>query len=181
MSAAQDYIKPTLVLAIICLVVTLLLSATYEITLPIIEENAIRTAEEARKEVLPEADSFTLIEDSFDSITLPDGVAIVDAYQADNGVGCTVTVTSKGYSSDALKVMVGIKEDGTIEKIKILNNAETPGLGSKVSNPEFADQFSGMDNSMQNLQMVSGATISSKAMQRAVETAFQIFEMVKGV
>lgn len=66
MSAAQDYIKPTLVLAIICLVVTLLLSATYEITLPIIEENAVRTAEEARKEVLPEADSFTLIEDSFD-------------------------------------------------------------------------------------------------------------------
>lgn len=181
MSVAQEYIKPTLVLTIICLIITALLSATYEITKPIIEANAIRTAEEARMEVLPEADSFTQVEVSADSITIPDGVKIVDAYTADNDVGLTVTVTSKGYSSDALKVMIGINVEGKVEKVKILNNAETPGLGSKVSDSEFIDQFSDMDSSMANFQMVSGATISSTAMQKAIEVAFQVFDMMKGV
>ena len=103
-----------------------------------------------------------------------------EVYAAANGVGYTVTITSKGYASDPLKVMVGIKEDGTIEKVKVLANNETPGLGSKVSNDEFVNQFNGMGSSMDGFEAIGGATLSSNAMRRAVETSFQVYEMVKG-
>ena len=108
----------------------------------------------------------------------PAGVS--DVYAAANGTGYTITVSSKGYSSDPLQVMVGIKEDGTIERIKILANNETPGLGSKVSNDDFVNQFEGMDSSMEGFEAIGGATISSNAMRSAIETAFQVYDMVKG-
>lgn len=174
MNIGKEFVKPTIVLTLICLVITALLSATYEITQPIIKANASAQAEAARTEVLSEADSF-----QEEKGTYPEGV--VDVYSATNKSGYTITVVSKGYASDPLKVMVGIKADGTIEKIKVLNNAETPGLGSKVSATEFVDQFPGMDNSMSGFQMVSGATVSSTAMKKAVEMAFQVYSIVKGV
>ena len=58
MNAMNEFVKPTLVLAIICLVITALLSVSHEITQPIIQENERKTAELARAEVLAEADSF---------------------------------------------------------------------------------------------------------------------------
>ena len=173
MNAMNEFVKPTLVLAIICLVITALLSVSHEITQPIIQENERKTAELARAEVLAEADSFEQVQGEF-----PDGVS--DVYAAANGTGYTITVSSKGYSSDPLQVMVGIKEDGTIERIKILANNETPGLGSKVSNDDFVNQFEGMDSSMEGFEAIGGATISSNAMRSAIETAFQVYDMVKG-
>lgn len=173
MSTMNEFVKPTLVLGIICLVITILLSVSHEITQPIIAENERKTAELARAEVLTEADSFEEIEGEY-----PEGVQ--EVYKAANGAGYTITITSKGYGSDPLKVMVGIKDDGIVERIKILANNETPGLGSKVSNPEFVNQFEGMDSSMENFQAIGGATISSTAMKHALETSFQVYETVKG-
>src|SRR5699024_12528133 len=65
----NEFVRPTLVLAIICLVITALLSVSHEITQPIIDENERKTAEIARAEVLTEADSFEQIEGEF-----PEGV-----------------------------------------------------------------------------------------------------------
>ena len=171
-STMNEFVKPTLVLTVICLIITLLLAISQNITEPIIEENNRRIAEESRAEVLAEADS-EQVQGEF-----PDGVS--DVYAAANGTGYTITVSSKGYSSDPLQVMVGIKEDGTIERIKILANNETPGLGSKVSNDDFVNQFEGMDSSMEGFEAIGGATISSNAMRSAIETAFQVYDMVKG-
>lgn len=172
-STMNEFVKPTLVLTVICLIITLLLAISQNITEPIIEENNRRIAEESRAEVLAEADSFEQVQGEF-----PDGVS--DVYAAANGTGYTITVSSKGYSSDPLQVMVGIKEDGTIERIKILANNETPGLGSKVSNDDFVNQFEGMDSSMEGFEAIGGATISSNSMRSAIETAFQVYDMVKG-
>ena len=84
MNAMNEFVKPTLVLAIICLVITALLSVSHEITQPIIDENERKTAEIARAEVLTEADSFEQIEGEF-----PEGVQ--EVYKAANGAGYTVT------------------------------------------------------------------------------------------
>ncbi len=173
MNTMNEFVKPTLVLAVICLVITVLLSVCHEITQPIILEGERKAAEEARTQVLTEADAFEQIEGEF-----PEGVQ--EVYAAANGSGYTVTVTSKGYASDPLKVMIGLKADGTIERIKMLANNETPGLGSKVSNEDFTSQFEGMDESMNGFQAIGGATLSSNAMKRAMETAFQVYEIVKG-
>ena len=80
MNAMNEFVKPTLVLAVICLVITMLLSISHEITQPIIEENDRKTAEIARAEVLTEADSFEEVTGEF-----PENVQ--DVYAAANGAG----------------------------------------------------------------------------------------------
>ena len=53
------YIAPVIVLVCICLVVTAALAATYGVTQPIIDKNTKASADAARQELLPDADSFT--------------------------------------------------------------------------------------------------------------------------
>ena len=169
----KDYLVPTMVLAIICLVITACLAGTYNLTQPIIQENNQKIAEESRTAVLSGADGFEAVEGEFPENT-------VDVFAATNGAGYTITVTAKGYDSNPLKVMVGLKSDGIIERIKVLSNTETPGLGSKVSEPAFTSQFEGMDSSMSGFEAIAGATRSSTAMRRIIETAYEVYDIVKG-
>ena len=79
MSVFQDFIKPTLVLAVICLVISFALAKTYSITQPIIDRLAIETANAARAEVLPGASDF----EQLTVANMPEGG--LDAYRATDG------------------------------------------------------------------------------------------------
>ena len=111
MSNWNKVFKPIVVLCAICVVITGALAATNSVTKPIIDE-AIRVAQEnARKELLPDATGFTLVEGL-------DVADVVEAYQADNGVGVVVTSTGKGYGG-TMTVMVAFTPEGTIKQIKV--------------------------------------------------------------
>ena len=169
----KEHLRPTIVLAVIALVMTVFLAFTNDITTPIIAENNAKAAEESRAIVLPAADGFEEVSGEF-------GENVVDAYKASNGAGYAITTTAKGYDSDPLKIMVGINADGKIEKINILASSETPGLGSKVSEDSFTSQVIGMDASMEGYEMISGATKSSTAVKKAIQYAYEVYDMVKG-
>ena len=85
----KEFVFPTLVLTLICLFGTAALAFTNSVTAPIIEEANAKAAQEARMQLLPEADSFTPI--SLDGIE-----GLVDIYQADNGAGYVVTSQANG-------------------------------------------------------------------------------------
>ncbi len=169
----KEHIKPTLVLGLICLIITAILALTYNVTQPIITENNRLAAEASRTEVLAAADGFEAVTGDF-----PENV--VDVYKASNGAGYAITAYAKGYASDPLQVMVGINAEGTVERIKVISLAETPGLGTKVAEPAFTDQVIGMDSNMNGYEMIAGATKSSNAVKKCVQTAFEVFNMVKG-
>jgi len=169
----KDYLKPILVLMLICLVISAALAFTNEKTAPIIEQTQKANAEAARKEVLPEADSFSPVE----LTGLPSTVTAV--YKAENGVGFVFMLTAKGYGGD-MTLICGIDKDGKITACKTLTQSETQGLGSKTTQPEFRDQFVGKDSSLYGVETISGATISSKAYLGAIKDAFTAYEMAKG-
>lgn len=89
----------------------------------------------------------------------------VDIYEATNGTGYVVTAQSKGYGG-MLKVMVGIDSNGVITGTEVLENNETQGLGSKVSEHAFMDQYIGKDSNLEGLETISGTTISSMPLLR---------------
>ena len=79
--------------------------------------------------------------------------------------------------------MCGIKPDGTIEKIKTLSHSETSGIGSKVVDNEsgYSKKYTGKnENDFDSVDAVTGATISSKAYKKAVASAFEAYDVVKG-
>lgn len=176
MSLFSDFVKPIVVLGSICLVTSALLAVTNEATAPIIKENTIKVANAARAELLPSADKFTLQEALATD-------AVPEVYKADNDTGYVMTAQAKGYGGQ-VPVMLAFDAEGKIAAVKFLDNDETPGLGQKVKNPAFAQQFSGMDSknfALSDIDAVSGATISSAAAATAVNSAISLYNTeIKG-
>lgn len=89
-----------------------------------------------------------------------------------------IGVSHNGYGGD-IKLMVGFKEDKkTVISYKVLAASETPGLGMKLSTPEFADQFRGKDGTALKvkkqggeIEAITSATITSKAVCEAIADA----------
>ena len=83
-------------------------------------------------------------------------------------IGAAFKASGKGYSS-TVETLAGMSKDGVISAIKVLSQNETPGLGSQVAGQEFSRQFSGRQSrDLENVQVISGATISSRAVIEAV-------------
>ena len=174
MSMFKEFAMPPLVLTVIAAVVTGALVATESVTTPIIEQQAAAAADAARAVVLPSADSFTQVTVE----EMPEGG--VDIYEANNGTGYVVTAQAKGYGG-MLKVMVGIDSNGLISGTEVLENNETQGLGSKVSEHAFMDQYIGKDSTLEGIETISGTTISSNAFSKAVQNAYQVYGVAAGV
>jgi electron transport complex protein RnfG len=95
-------------------------------------------------------------------------------------VGFAIKTYSKKGFSGQISLMAGFKPDGTIINITVLEQKETPGLGTKMAEPGFKDQFMGKNPSAFNLKVkkdggkvdaITAATISSRAFCDAVQKA----------
>ncbi len=173
----KDFVMPVAVLTIICLVMASLLAFTNGVTAPIIEKAEKQAAQQARLEVLPQAANFERVD--IDPEKLPSSVT--DVYKATNDTGYAVSVDGDGYGGKkTLKMIVGVDENGFITDTKVMSHSETPGLGSKVTEPDFKDQFNGLDESgLDGIVTISGATISSNHYIDTVRDALAAVEIAK--
>ena len=176
MSTWDKVIKPIVVLCVICIVITGALAATNSATAPVIAEATRLAQEQARTELLPEADGFEKVE----------GVAVEnvsDVYAATNGTGYVITSTAKGYGG-TMTVMTAFGPDGTIKQLKVTESAETQGIGSNVSTKkDYWDKYAGLDGTKElvlntDVDAYSGATISSRALNSAVNSAIAAYNAI---
>ncbi len=170
----KDIIKPILVLTCICLVITSMLAFVNMITSPIIAQAETEAAEKARAEVLPEADSFELINVN----DLP--ASVTEVYKAENGVGYVFMLSAKGYSSTPMSLICGVNSDGTIEACKTLSCSETSNLALKTTESPYRHKYIGKNaDTIDEIDAISGATITSTAYKNAIKDALTAFELVK--
>jgi electron transport complex protein RnfG len=172
-------------LTLISLVASAALGAIYEFTKGPIELSNLNKKIEAIKQVVPDFDNNPYAE----ALRIPTGEGdSLDVYPAKkngNIVGFAInTYTSNGFSGDIL-LMAGFKADGTIYDITVLQHAETPGLGSKISDSDFKNQFKNMNlagiilNVKQDggqVDAITAATISSRAFCDAIQRAYNTLE-----
>ncbi len=169
-----------------------LVASVYRITLPAIQLYAGRQVEQAVREVLKAPvrwDTLYLVNGALVAIP-PEGVdkgelpkAYVGRDAAGNRIGVAVTAQEPGFQEE-LSLMIGFDpESGSLTGIKVLGQKETPGLGDKIeTDSAFGNQFpgrvvplrrvkarSGGDRS--EVQTITGATISSRAVIRIVNNA----------
>lgn len=174
---------PTIALFVICLVSTALLALANNVTAPIIDKLAIQTEIESRNEVLETAEIF---EEKSDN-----GIDYVVGLDKDgNEIGMVFTSTAKSYGGEII-VMTGVDMEGKITGIKLLQINDTPGLGMNAQKPEFRDKFLGMSDKItivknsanaanNEIDALSGATISSNAVADAVNEALENFAKITG-
>lgn len=167
-------------------VITLLASggvgAVYMITkepIAVAQQNATR---EALKLVLPPFD--TTVDEALEVDELP--VTIHTAMAADQVVGYAVESMTKNGFSGVVRLMVGFTPDGEVINIQVLEQSETPGLGTKMAdegNPLLLS-FQGKYPAQMNMSVkkdggdvdaLTAATISSRAYVDAVRRAYNAY------
>lgn len=163
----------TFILFLICVVVTAALAGTNYITKPKIAALEAQTQKEAMSVVLPAQ--------SYEDATLSKDGETYTYTVAKNGnevAGYLITTSANGYGGE-IKVMVGVDTKGTITAVKVLSAAdETPGLGQKVTKKDFYEKFSGKTVTDAEVDTITGATISSTAVNNAVKKAAEVLSTV---
>ncbi len=182
--------SPVLLAVILCVITaatSLLLAFSNDITKDMISENLQKEQQLALKTVL-EADSYTELE--FNEISTVK--AVYEAKSGDDIKGYCINITPSGYGGE-IDMMVGITPDCTVTGIKVISMSETAGLGSKILNSDFTDQFkdkkAGKDNPLNLIKSgianenevvaITGATVSSTAVKNGVNDACNAVSMLK--
>ena len=152
----------------------------------IAEAKAIAT-KQAIANVLPEFDSSEQSEQTIDDMP----IKVYTATKGDEVVGYAVESMTKDGFGGVIRMMVGFTTDGKINNVNVLEQAETPGLGTKM-----CDEGNALLSSIQGrnswevvfkvkkdggeLDALTAATISSRAYYNAVARAYQAYAVAAG-
>ena len=194
--------KEILVLFIITLTAGLLLGLVYAVTKEPIAAAQEEKKQEAYQSVFEDAASFAPLE-PFDQEACT-AILTEAGYEKDvidevclaldtsgEQLGYCFTVTSKEAYGGSLQLAVGIRLDGTVNRIEFLSLSETMGLGMEAKQPDFYEQFSGKQvteflctksgaSGENEIDALSGATITSNAVTNAVNSALCYFNTFNG-
>ncbi len=172
-------------LTLIALVSSALLGFVYEATKKPIALSNLNKKLDAIRQVVPEFNN----NPNDEMFRLPTGEGdSLEVYPAkkDNVItGYAVnTYTNRGFSGN-IKLMAGFRPDGSIINIAVLEHKETPGLGTKMADPAFKDQFNEKNPAEFELSVkkdggpvdaITAATISSRAFCDAVQRAYNTLQ-----
>jgi len=176
----KEMLKITLSLVVIFIAAGVIMVVTYKYTSPVRFDAEKKEKEEALKEMAPDATD--PIKPAGQWTNHSKSYEYYGATSSGRPVAYIASTAGKGYSS-YIQMLVSLDIDLKIKDIKVLHHAETPGLGDQVEDRAlFLDQFKGKGLSQlvlvksetkENIQAISGATISSRAVTNGVKDAVQ--------
>lgn len=194
-------IKDTMILTLITLIAGGVLGLVYEITKDPIAKQQELAKQEAYKAVFEGADTFEvcveaedadlaayLAGEGFEAQTVNEIMEAKDASGETLGYAINLT-TSEGYGGD-ITFSMGVQADGTLNGISILTISETAGLGMNATKDEFKGQFKEKQadafevtktgaSKENEINAISGATITSNAVTQGVNCGLKAFEYIK--
>ena len=179
MKNAGYFVRIVGVLLVITMCVALLLSAVNMIT-----KDKIAANEKAKLETAI-GNLFTGITPKTEKLSVNSGdTALISFNLVKNGdtpVGYYAEVAPTGFKG-TVSMLVGITLDGKVSGIQVLTHGETVGIGDKIENEDFLKDFNGLASSgeAEGVDVITGATYSSKAVKNGVKTALDAFSAYKG-
>ena len=183
--SALKKIKPILVLAVICTLICALLIVTYNLTY--VDTSGVLTDDLRAGCVKADGEGdYALVTDKaaagLDGAEYKDIVKIVKNNTKNTFLFETVV---DGYAADGIDAVIAISADGKVSGISIIALGETPGLGSKINDDAFLKKFVGASSDItivktepkneNEVQGVTGSTLSSKGMAKAVNLAIKAY------
>ncbi len=182
-----------LTLLIITVVAGASLGFMYELTKGPIEAAKAAKQQAAIKEVVPGFNNNP--GDEMYELTSKEGFALklFPAKKDGELIGVAIeSMTNKGFGGN-IKIMVGLKPDGTLINYQVLEHKETPGLGTKMADWFKSDKGNqnilGKHPKKNNLTVskdggevdaITAATISSRAFLDAVRVAYETYTENQG-
>ena len=183
MAVQSSFKNMTLCLFAVCIVSSALLAAVYAVTKEPIDAAARAKTTNAIAQVVPEFEGEPV------NCTIEVGGKEYSYYVVSKDgvpVGYAINTSSVGYGGPVAR-MVGMTADRVVYNTTVLSQSETPGLGAKCTEPEFADQFRNFNPSEKKLSVkkdggdidaITASTITSRAYVSAVEAAVTVFDAI---
>ncbi len=182
------------ILALFAVVGSGALAAAHWATKERIADNERQAVIRQLQEILPPGSyDNALLEDSRE-LVLPERISpkgpdtVYIARRDGQAVAAILPVTAPNGYNGAIDLLVGIRRDGTLAAVRVVKHRETPGLGDGIdaSRGDWIHQFDG--RSLNNPQrwavrkdggsfdQLTGATITPRAVVKAVHGALEYFE-----
>ncbi|MBR5367698.1 MAG: FMN-binding protein [Lachnospiraceae bacterium] len=196
--------KDAIVLFLITVVAACALGAVYEITKGPIEESKVKAKTEAYEKVFGEIPQLNEVDTGMidaantaisekENLTGSTVGEMLDV-RDENGqyLGTILSVTNANGYGGNITIAMGVASDGTLKGIEFLEISETAGLGMKAKDESFLAQFKDVKTESFSLpkaklpgetemDAVSSATITSKAVNRAVNAGLLAAECIRAV
>ena len=169
----KSTVRLVLTLFLITAISALILSLSNKVTAPVIAEADKLKEDKARMELLPEGETFEILEE--------------EGLKNGETIGYIIKSTTNGYGG-SIEFLIGIKEDGKLGGIKVLSHEETAGLGENITKPFFADSFKdkSIDGELvatkqpsqdNEVQAITSATVTTTAMVGEINKIIEAFNM----
>lgn len=158
----KEMARYAVILGAICFLAGGLLSVINRVTEPKIQYQKERKEKMALEESMPGTEEFVARTEGEEKLYYL-------AYGVEHALkGFVVKCEGKGYSSE-IETIVSLNRDLEIISMKVLFHSETPGLGTRITEPAFANQFKGKGlASLEGVDVIAGATISSSAVIKSI-------------
>lgn len=159
----KKMIHLTVFLALVAAISGGVLAFANDLTQPIIQANALAAEKENLKVIFPDA-----LDTDFAEVEVKKSESIQKIFTVE-GKGIIFKCKVTGYK-DGTEFMVAFDKNGKIIDYVVISNGDTQGIGSKVADQPFKDTLVGK-NGNDKLDIISGATISSKPVVEGIAEA----------
>ena len=199
--SGDSYIRDALIIAAITLVIGVLLAVVFQITMRPIQKAELDGKEVACKAVFPEPIEYASedvinekVNKSQDLLKDQDleGNYSSEALMAKDSVGARlgyvfIVSSTHGYGGN-LSISMGITSEGILQGIEMVSMNETAGLGANCTTDSFKDQYKNLSTESalivtkdgkkadNEIDAISGATITSKAVTDAVNAGIAFYQ-----
>lgn len=189
----KNYLKTGLVLLIISAVAAGLLAVVNSFTSEVIAQAEFEKSVQAYQEIYGDkADKFEPLDEAKKAALVEKYKEIQDVFVAKKGdeiVGYGINHTGNGYGGSMTNA-IGLLNDGTIAGFRNIQNAETPGIGTQITEAPYFEQFVGKSfkngevkgnkdpQAEDEIPMISGATISSTAVLKGINSILPAYEEI---
>ncbi len=181
----KEMLKLVFVLSFISFLSGLLLAVTHKYTEEPIRLSEQRQLFESLGKVLPPSDGEPITLSLTNAAGRP--VTIYVAFKNGAVAGAALAGESPNGYGGAVEILLGVNAEGAIQGLEVTKQSETPGLGTKMTTPDFIKQFLGkplagiwkVAKDGGSIDAISGATISSRAFCDAVSDALATFQEFK--
>lgn len=176
----KTYIKPPMVLTIICVLVCSLLVFAYNLTYVDTTGQLTDTLKNAAMEIYPDGDFVLLTEKDENGDTVPMTLGnskVLNVIKDNTSGNYLIEVLARGLNKDSLDALVAVTADGVADGIAVVASEDTPAYFDKANVPEYKDKFVGADSSFDfdSVDVVAGSTKSSGGIKNAFKTAVEAF------
>ena len=189
----KNYLKTGLVLLVISAVAAGLLAVVNSFTSEVIAQAEFEKSVQAYQEIYGnKADKFEPLDEAKKAALVEKYKEIQDVFVAKKGdeiVGYGINHTGNGYGGSMTNA-IGLLNDGTIAGFRNIQNAETPGIGTQITEAPYFEQFVGKSfkngevkgnkdpQAEDEIPMISGATISSTAVLKGINSILPAYEEI---